>query len=443
MKQMNPCIGLCLPSLLLPADHVNLQTWSVVACDQYTSQPEYWEEVMERVGNLPSTLHLTLPEIYLEAENTNERICDINAAMTRYLEDGTLKEIPPCMVYVERTMHGGRIRKGLILAIDLEQYDYRRGATSLIRATEGTVEERLPPRMKVREHAALELPHILLLIDDPAHTVIGPLQTYKSQASRLYNTDLLMEGGHIEGYGITDEPTLQRISGALEALANPENFCKKYGLSSDAPVLLYAVGDGNHSLASAKGHWDNIKKSLSADEIHTHPARYALVELVNVHDEGLEFEPIHRVLFHVDAQQFLKEFQEFYVDGSCTIEAGTGLPLHCQSNSGYHVISYRHGKQTGMLQVKQPRYTLEVATLQAFIDQYLQSHPQVRVDYIHGQEVVTTLASQPDCLGFYLPAMNKHDLFRTVILEGALPRKTFSMGEAQDKRYYLEARRIR
>ena len=407
--------------ILIPKD-ADLSKWSVVACDQYTSQPEYWEEVSNYVGDAPSTLHITLPEIYLEGDDVAQRIESINTNMKKYVDTNLFKEIAGKYIYVERTQRDGVVRHGLMGVVDLEEYDYRKGSQTAIRATEGTVLERIPPRVRVRENASLELPHIMLLIDDRDLTVIEPLDAEKSGFEIAYDFGLMQDSGSIRGY-IVDEKAQVRIDAALAALADKETFCKKYNVTDDKGVLLFAVGDGNHSLATAKECYERIKAKLG-DAAKDHPARYALVEVTNVHDKALEFEPIHRVVFDVDPEKMMAELAKFYELG----DEGQGFVA---------VI----GDEKREIFVKNAPTNLAVGTLQKFIDDYLEKNGG-RVDYIHGDDVVEELSKAPTNIGFLLPPMEKEELFPTVILDGALPRKTFSMGHAYDKRFYLEARKI-
>jgi len=444
----NEKIGVHIPSILLPKEGVDMEKWSVVACDQYTSEPEYWQDVENKVGNNPSTLYLTFPEIYLEDGNADERIKRINDEMKRYINEGILVSQKPCMLLVDRKTSHTQSRKGLILAVDLEKYDYSAGSQSLIRATEGTVIERLPPRVKIRENAILELPHVMILIDDPGKTVIEPLVSKIDSFEKVYDFELMMNGGHIKGYRIDDQKTLKGILKAIEALADPEVFKSKYNVGHDKGVLLFAVGDGNHSLASAKVHWENVKKTLSEAEIQNHPARFALVEIVNVHDDGIVFEPIHRVLFNIDTSSVLNAMQDFYGSSRCSFEKYDSLePVNkrlqeLKKEKNVHSFGFVTDEGFGVFTVQNPKHNLEVATLQDFLDYYVQKQKESKVDYIHGEDVVTRLGSKPGNIGFYLPSMEKHEFFKTVILDGVLPRKTFSMGEAEEKRFYLECRKI-
>lgn len=418
-------LGFRPADILLPKN-CNMEKWSVVACDQYTSEPEYWKSVEDFVGNAPSTLHMILPEAELNADGVEERISSINKNMDDYLDSGVFKEIKESFILVERTLKNGDVRTGLVGAVDLEQYDYNKGAASLIRATEGTVLERIPPRVRVREGASLELPHVMLLIDDPECTVIEPLTEQKAQLETLYDFDLMFGSGHIKGYRVSGK-ALDSVADALSALGDPTSFNKKYGLENK-PVLLFAVGDGNHSLATAKECWERIKKTLPCGE-YNHPARYALVELVNIHDKSLNFEPIHRVVFETDPDKIIREFLNFYP--SAKLGEGEGQR-----------IEFVSAQKRGVLTVKNPESGLAVGTLQNFLDQYIKKNGG-RVDYVHGEEVAESLGSKPGNIGFLLPPMGKSELFKTIITDGVLPRKTFSMGHAYDKRFYLECRKIK
>ncbi len=431
-------IGVQIPQVYLPKPGTDLKKWAVIACDQFTSEPEYWHRVEQIVGDAPSTLNLTFPEVYLEKPGAEQRIQNIQAAMRKYLDAGILQPHDG-LIYVERTV-AGKTRKGIILALDLEHYDYAKGSSSLIRATEGTIVERLPPRMKIREGAALELPHILVLIDDPNRTVIEPLAEAKSKLEKLYDFDLMLDSGHLAGYAV-DQDSENKIVAALRDLAKPEVFAKKYGIGKDKPVLLFAMGDGNHSLATAKAIWEKIKPQVGMD----HPARYALVEIENVHDEGLEFEPIHRVLFGLKKDLFAALQKTFGTNFSYKEVADAAEMVKAvDSASGQKqaVGLVGGGKKFGVIEIANPSSNLPVGTIQSFLDQYMKDGGAEKIDYVHGQDVVVRLGSQPNNAGFYLSGMHKSDLFKTVILDGALPRKTFSMGEAREKRFYMEARKI-
>lgn len=419
-------LGLAPADILLPQVS-DLRRWAVVACDQYTSQPEYWQRVERYVGNAPSSLHLILPESSLEGPSVETDIMEVTNTMSRYLREGLFRICPNSLVYVERTLSSGKIRRGLVGMVDLEAYDYEPGSSALIRATEGTVLSRIPPRVAVRKNASLELPHVLVLTDDPGKTVIEPLSQETEGLELLYSFDLMENSGHLRGW-LLDEKAQAQVAHALRALADPAAFNARYG-TVDLPVMLFAVGDGNHSLATAKACYERQKTLHAPEEWAGLPARYALVELTNLHDESLEFEPIHRVLFGVDPRGLLNALLEAFP--GCHEGAGEG-----------HVFRYAHVDGTGAIMVPNPTAQLPVATLQGFLDRWLENHPG-RIDYVHGEDVVLNLSARPGNLGFLLPPMGKDSLFPTVIHDGVLPRKTFSMGEAQDKRFYLEARKIR
>lgn len=471
-------LGVKIPEILLPAEGTDLTKWAVIACDQYTSQPNYWENVRKEVGSDPSTLNMIFPEIYLKDEDRESRIENINKTMRRYLDEGILKPQKPGFILVDRSTPCASSRKGLIIAVDLECYDYTAGSRTLIRATEGTVLDRIPPRVKIRENADIELPHIMVLIDDPGRTIIEKLYERKEKYKKLYDFELMQGGGHIKGWMIDDDESMAAISDALEKLAEPEAFAHKYGLnesgygsmtqkpgSCESGVLLFAAGDGNHSLATAKAHWENVKAKLGlvpgSSEIKEHPARYALVELVNVHDDGLVFEPIHRVLFGIKRDNILNQLKnackgqtkmDFRLFPSREEMQSELEMLNTAGKNGAapHIIPFILEGAYGLLIAHNPSSSLEVGTLQAVLDELAReaacgevSCGSMETDYIHGEQTVTELGSKAGCMGFYLPAMSKHDLFRTVMLDGVLPRKTFSMGEAEEKRYYLECRRIK
>lgn len=440
-------IGLQIPSLLLPQAGTDLTRWAVVACDQYTSQPEYWEQVERLVADAPSTLRLILPEVYLGAADEEQRINAIQNAMHCYLAEGVLTPASPGFMLIERETSHGRSRKGLIAALDLEHYDYNPGAKTLIRPTEGTILERLPPRIRVRENAPLELPHVMVLIDDPDHLVIEPL--FAEPQELLYDFPLMLDSGRIRGWRMANPLMVQWVVEQLTRLADPTVFATRYGVEGE-PVLLYAMGDGNHSFATAKTIWEQRKRAASDPAtMMNHPSRHALVELVNLHDPGLEFEAIHRVAFAVRIEHLLAALGNFVaaqqaeltVLDSSSWEMARKVWLDLQ-RPDRHVVAFLTQDRYGVLIIDRPRLTLPVATLQAFLDQYLQEQPSARVDYIHGEEALEYLGRQSGNVGFYLPALAKSDFFRTVIRDGALPRKTFSMGEADEKRFYLECRQI-
>ena len=406
--------------IMLPKTE-NMTKWSVVACDQYTSERDYWERVKKTVGDAPSTLNLIFPEVYLEDEDKEERIEKINSAMKNYVKEGILKELSPCYVYIERTLKDGSVRKGIMGCVDLEEYDFSKGSTSKIRATEGTVLERIPPRVKVRENASLELPHIMLLIDDEEKQVIESVAKEKENFEKLYDFELMENSGSIKGY-LVDEESAEKFETALSRLGEKEVFKNKYNTEKD--VLHIAVGDGNHSLATAKTCYENLKAKFG-DKAKQMPQRYALCELGNLHDESRLFEAIHRVVFGASNEEFVKALKNKYV-----LKEGEG-------EDSFTIVS--DGKETSYV-IENPDFNLTVGCIQSVIDSFIKE-TGATVDYIHGENVVKNL-SKDENFGIILKCMKKTELFPTVILDGALPRKTFSMGEAHDKRFYLEARVI-
>ena len=412
--------------ILLPKAGTDMTKWSVVACDQFSSQPEYWTAVEKTVGDAPSALHLILPESQLHSPGIFGRVAKINATMRDYLSGGLFETVENALVYVERTQSDGKIRRGLVGMVDLEEYDYTPGSASLIRATEGTVMSRLPPRVRVRRNAPLELPHVMLLIDDPDKTVIEPLDGAPGM-QKLYDFPLQQGGGAVRGWKLTPQQ-METVENALLELSTPEAMERKYGMKDAAP-LRFAVGDGNHSLAAAKQCWEELKVTVPKEDWDAIPGRYALVELVNLHDTALEFEPIHRVVFDTDPNALLEAFCTATGANPGRRDAGHNLQFVWEGHDVWYNVPY-------------PRAQLPVGTLQAFLDEYVKKH-DLTVDYIHGEETARKLGQTPGNIGVLLPAMGKDELFKTVIADGELPRKTFSMGEAPDKRYYLEARKIR
>jgi len=427
-----------IPKIMLPRRGTDLFRWAVIACDQYTSQPDYWAETEKIVGNAPSTLRLTLPEVYLENAETTDRIEKIHRTMRKYVEEDLLETLPAGVILTERTSGGAFPRRGLVLAVDLEQYEYKAGSQSLIRPTEKTVEERIPPRLKVRRGACLELPHIMLLIDDPERAIIEPLFEKTNTFEKVYDTDLMQNGGHITGWFIPQGKETDAIEKRLETLCDRDKFNRKYNCSDKQALLPYAVGDGNHSMATAKAYWEEIRSALTEAERETHPARFVLVEVVNIHDESLIIEPIHRVLFNVEPEQLLKELTAYYNAQGCRayVSAQTSTPF-----TGHYFPFYTQNSD-GIFVVESPAWSIPVATIQAGLDVWLGQHPSVKIDFIHGDDALQTLGKQPGNIGFILPDIAKNELFRGVVFDGVLPRKTFSMGEAHEKRYYMEAKQI-
>ena len=428
-----------LPRILLPRTGTDLAKWAVIACDQYTSEPDYWERVAREVGDAPSTLRLIFPEAYLGTPDAESRIRRIQDTMRKYLSNGMFveREGP---VYVERTL-GNRVRRGLMLELDLDQYDFGSASASPIRPTEGTMVERLAPRIEVRRRAELELPHILVLIDDPACTVIEPIGTERQTLAKLYETELMLGGGHVAGYAV-DPAQGERITQALHALASPAAFAQRYGVPEDTEVMLFAVGDGNHSLATAKAFWDSIKSSVESD----HPSRFALVEVENIHDPALAFSPIHRLLFGVTADVREAMAEAFGSRLSCTdLPTAAAMRERVQATGGSRHVAglIGPGRRFSVIEIADPQSSLAVGTFQPFVDRFIERGGATHIDYVHGDDALERLAMESRNVGLHLPTISKNDLLRRVVREGPLPRKTFSMGEANEKRFYIEARRIR
>lgn len=411
--------------ILLPAD-ADMEKWAVVACDQYTSEPEYWNKTAEITKGVPSAFNFILPEIYLEEDDVSGRISEIQKKMKDALSAGLFREYKNAMIYLERTQDDGKVRAGLVGCIDLEDYDYRKGSVSPVRATEATVIERIPPRIAVRRGAELELPHIMILIDDETKTVIEPIAGKTSGYEKVYDFTLMQKGGSVKGW-LVPEDEQERILGALDGLADIDNFNSRYSFNESSP-LVFAMGDGNHSLATAKEFYEELKKNNPGKDMSGHPARYALVELVNLHSPALEFEAIHRIVTEADTD-----------DISAKMKDALGLTEDaesCEQKFDYVIKGVR--KTVG---ITKPSSKLTVGSLQQFLDSYIKE-TGAKIDYIHGTEVIEKLSENNGSIGFILPDMAKSELFPTVICDGALPRKTFSMGHAWDKRYYIECRKI-
>ncbi len=409
--------------IMLPDfDKVSGTKWAVIACDQYTSEPEYWQKAEEIRKDSPSTLSLIIPEGFLS--EAKERIPKINREMENYVQN-VLKTYPNSVIYTERVQKDGKIKHGLVCMVDLEEYDFKVGSKSLIRATEGTVLERIPPRVEIRKDAPIELPHIMLLIDDDYKTVVEPITAKKDSLQKIYGFELMQGGGSVSGYLVKDSD-FENINLALANIISDENANRLYG---NAPSkLLYAVGDGNHSLATARTCYLNIKKELGEEVAKNHPSRYALVEIVNLHDDALDFEPIYRVMFGVDSKKVLQALKDY--------------AKNLNGKEKPQTVEVYFGDIVEKVTFEKPEKQLTVGTLQDFIDQYLKVNDG-EVDYIHGESVTKNLSKKENAIGFIFSGIEKNQLFKTVIYDGALPRKTFSIGHAYDKRYYIECRKIK
>ncbi len=421
-------VGIIFPKILIPEKKVNKQKWAVIACDQFTSNEDYWIKTSKLVGGAPSALHIIVPEIFIKDGDTNESVGYAKQTMQDYIENGVLVSLPEGMMLVEReTPHGTRI--GLVLAVDLDQYDTDAAKKPLIRATERTVADRMPVRISLREGAVLECPHVMLLLNDIKDTVIGPIYQAREKFSQIYSTSLMQNGGHVQGWFVNDENVLNSVTQALAAL---KEKCKDN--------MLFAVGDGNHSLASAKAVWEKHKISMTDEEREKSPLRYALVEVVNLFDHGMTVHPIHRILFNVDASNALRTL--------VSILNRTGQEAHmmytrgtrAQKKDGVQIILFESKMSKGHIEVTKPKHPLVTQTLTEALDMLAEEMPKARVDYIHGDDEFHTLARGHNCLGFIMEPMQKSDIFDTVIEYGVLPKKSFSLGMAEEKRYYFECR---
>lgn len=427
-------VGINVADILVPNNGVDLNKWAIVACDQYTSELDYWERVEGFVDGSPSSLHLIYPEIYLEEEDGDKRIAKIQSTMEEYLKQGLFDEYSESLFLIERTNVEGVSRWGLLVALDLELYDYNNDSKTPIRATEGTILDRIPPRQAIRREAPLELPHILVLLNDPERTIIEPLISLSDSLPKVYDFSLMEGGGHIRGFQIKSDALYTQLGEAftkLETKLDPHN------------PLMYAMGDGNHSLATAKACWEELKQQLPPAEQENHPARWALVELENIYDNGLLFEPIHRILFNCPHELFLEELNRHCKLAQFeSVASVTEMEKRLEDQS-LQRFGYVDSEGFKVATLECPEVSIVAGTLQHVIDNLLESKQGVTVDYVHGEEITTTLGSQEGNIGLLLPAIDKYTFFNTIIEDGALPRKTFSMGEAQEKRFYLEARKIR
>lgn len=397
------------PHILLPREGTDMNAYAVIACDQFTSQIDYWDNLKELVGNKLSTFHMIYPEAYLENTNHDEYINNINQNINHYLNNNELVDMGESFILVERITDYGVRRLGLVISVDLEEYSYKRGVPCSIKASEATIEERIPPRLRIRKDAPIELPHTLLLFDDIDKTIVEPLYQNKDKLECVYDFDLNQKGGHIRGFLVKDTKSVI------------DKFNALYKKNNNG--LMFIVGDGNHSLATAKAHWENIKKNLSEKEKSNHPARFALVEANNIYDDGILFEPIHRILFNC-SDSFIDELKNV-----------------CDGESN---ICYVFSEKTGKTPLKTPKNAANTyQIIQQFIDQYLAKNPKTKVDFIHDESSLIDIAKHnPDSVAIVMPALGKSDIFDFVAKDMVLPRKSFSMGHASEKRYYLEAKKI-
>ncbi len=403
-----------------------MSKWSAVACDQFSSEPQYWADVYNFVGDAPSTAKIILPECYLEDGDTEERVAKIQKTMKEYIDSGVLEAQTPGFIYLERKTQFAECRKGLIVSIDLEQYDFKADTTAFVRPTEGTVIDRLPPRMDIRRDAILDMPHIMVLVDDKENKLFGSIAKYQPELETAYDFELMQNSGHVVGKKIDSVEKLTEICEILESLQKEDGF-------------LFAVGDGNHSLAAAKGIWEERKAAgASSDD----PARYALVEIENIYDKSLEFEPIHRVLFNRDQAKFKAALESSFdieitpVADLATVEAEIAAETSC------HCVGVMCSEGYGVLRINKPEVTLDYEVIQTFLDDYLKANPETTIDYIHGTASTVELGTKPGNIGILMKAITKDTFFSEIGANGPLPRKTFSMGEADEKRFYIESRLI-
>jgi Protein of unknown function (DUF1015) len=418
-------MGILIPEILLP-DNAEMEKWAVVACDQYSSEKEYWSETAAIVGDSPSSLNLILPECYLEDEDKPLRVAKINSTMNEYINKDVFKKLKPGFIIVDRSTPHVQSRKGMMIAVDLDQYSFASDTKSLIRPTEGTVMDRLPPRIEIRKNAPLDLPHILLLINDEEKSIIEEAFKHTESFKSVYNFELMQNGGKVKGELISDEVYLEKICTAFEKLAEKND-------------MLFAVGDGNHSLATAKEIWEQLKKEGAPED---HPARYALVEVENIFNEGIVFEPIHRVLFNVDSEAFFTALTEATSAEFISLESELKMKEAILSDSEDHRIGFINNGKWGYISISEPQTKLTYEVIQRFLDAYLKENNSISIDYIHGDKAVYDLGGKKGNLGLYLTAIKKSEFFDMIVGGGALPRKTFSIGEAEEKRYYIESRKI-
>lgn len=445
--------GIRVPEILLPKN-IDVKSWSVIACDQYTQDLDYWKKAEAAAAGKPSTLNLILPEVYLNSPDKPARIEKIRKTMKSYIAEGAGSQNSVfdternCMVYIERKTAFGRMRRGLVTQIDLETYEWKPFSKANIRATEATIVERIPPRMEIRRGAALELPHIMLLVDDKDDLLVGGAGTAVRSKAPLYSGELMCNGGEITGWAVESDSEIAGVTEAVAKIAEAKR-------AADGSTFLFAVGDGNHSLATAKAVWDEYKEKLIAEgaddaTLRDCPVRYALVEIVNIYDKGLTFEPIHRVIFDCDVEGLIKTLAE-KLGGSVSEVSDAGeLEAAVKDSHADFGFAYKAGGAQKYVLLKTGITELAVARLQPEIDEFLKSATaatsasarKAEIDYIHGSDEVLKLGERENAVGILLPPIAKDSFFETISGRGPLPRKSFSMGEADEKRFYLECRRL-
>jgi hypothetical protein len=444
--------ALSIPDILLPRDRNDLSRWAVIACDQYTQDRSYWKSVADCAGTNPSTLNIILPEVYLEDGDRRERLAQIRTNMKTYLGNGTEKGVFDApvhgFIYIERKTAYGRIRKGLVAAIDLDSYDWKPDSTALTRATEATIVDRIPPRMEIRRGAPVESPHIMLLVNDPGKTLVESLGSRVRTEEPLYSTQLMAGSGSVTGWQVSEDADLAYAADALAGLA-------RAGSEKDGSVFLFAVGDGNHSLATAKAVWEEYRAAHPREiadgtiDGETCPVRFALAEIVNLYDDGLTFEPIHRVLFGPETADIPAYLAEKLGGSLHTLATGSAGEDSAENAKKLETLvsgktTTRFGFVSGgkLSYLDTPDPALAVSRLQPALDDFLATCPGTRIDYIHGAEEVFRLGREKDTMAILLPPVEKDSFFATISTNGPLPRKSFSMGEASEKRFYIECRKL-
>ena len=419
--------------ILLPAEGTPLNPWACIAVDQFTSQPEYWQQAEALAAGHPSTLHIVLPEAYLGQPGEEERLAQIRAAMADY-RSRLLTRVVNGFVYLERTQQDGSIRQGLVGMVDLEAYSFDPGARPAIRPSENTVVSRIPPRLKVRRGAPLETPHVMLLADDEGCTLIEPIGAVRDQLPLLYDGELMLGGGHLRGWAVESPALIAQIEAAVAGLGDAQAFAARWPAAAGQPPMTLAVGDGNHSLATAKACWEERRAALTPRQRETDPARYCLVEVCNIHSPAIQIEPIHRVLFGTDGAKVRAALDAWAAQNGITVAKPAGAP----PDQPFVLVTGAGETRLNFAGAVEP---LTVGTAERFVQDFLAGEPGTSVDYVHGEGAVRQLAAR-GAVGLLMPPLQKADLFRGVVLGGVLPRKTFSMGHAEEKRYYNECRSL-
>ncbi len=439
-------IALGVPKILLPKPEIDCEKWAVIACDQYVHDLSYWEEVKRVVGNAPSTLDLIYPEVYLSDDGHKERIDRVHRNMKRFVADGVFRDAIEGFLLVDRVLPSGKSRRGLVVALDLEHYDSRSQSKTLIRTTEGTYPKNLEARLEVRGNASLECPHILVLIDDPKREIIEPL--FEEGHPTIVDFELMMHGGRLKYQLIDSREDIARIAQKLARRIAPDYIREKYGVKNE--TLLYAMGDGNHSFAAAQKAWQKIKSTLGdAIDAARHPARYAIVELINLHGDAIDIEPIHRVITRVDPTAACNAMVALHNERGARARLEMVASTEAQNrhmaelaSESTHCLPYRAAGNLGILVIENPSQRTIPETMEAALDLFTRENAEAEVGFIHGADVIDELGNRSDALGFYLPPISKDSVFESIVRYGAYPRKSISIGHADEKRYYMECRSL-